>query len=105
MAPALIDELNEASALARLLATSAPLLRRLLLLVSLVLKRNLVQSSYENLSLSLNLDIQDVKGWRAVLRRVQHVRFLTSEAGVIRDVAWGEGTKFARYQADGLKFV
>lgn len=61
--------------------------------------------SYENIRLSLELDILDPAGHRAQLTRVQHVSFNTSEAGVLRDLAWGDGEPIAGYRASGAKAV
>lgn len=61
--------------------------------------------SYENLSLSYALDIQDIRGERARLEREQQVRFLTSETGVVRDLVWGDGEPNVRYRASGARAV
>lgn len=61
--------------------------------------------SYENLSLSYELDIHDSQGARARLVRKQQVRFLTSEAGVIRDLVWGDGEPNVGYRVAGAKQV
>ena len=61
------------------------------------------QQSYENLSLAVELELCDVRGRRAVIRRKQRVRFLSDEAGVVRDVIWGEGETLAGYRVEGAK--
>ncbi len=61
--------------------------------------------SYENIRLSFELDILDPAGHRARLTREQHVRFNTSEAGVLRDLAWGDGEPIAGYRASGANAV
>lgn len=63
------------------------------------------ESSYENVSLSIELELCDPKGKRAVLRRRQRVRFLSEEAGVVRDVIWGEGTTLAGYSVEGAEVL
>ena len=63
------------------------------------------ESSYENVSLSIELELCDTKGKRAVLRRRQRVRFLSEEAGVVRDVIWGEGKTLAGYSVDGAELL
>lgn len=62
-------------------------------------------TSYETERLSLCLRIHDVRGERAELERVQEIRFRATEAGVIRDVAWGEGELVGRYAASGGKLL
>ncbi len=61
--------------------------------------------SYENLSLSYVLDIADAGGRRARLTREQQVRFLTAEAGVVRDLVWGDGVQSTGYRAKGAQPV
>lgn len=58
-------------------------------------------ASYENLSLSLHLQILDAAGDEAELGRRQVVKFVASEAGVIRDIAWGDGEVLKRYDVAG----
>jgi hypothetical protein len=77
--------------------------KRLSQLASRFTGRTGPRSSYDNLSLAIELDLRDAAGTRAVLRRVQRVRFLTEEAGVIRDVIWGEGRTLAGYRVEGAK--
>lgn len=60
--------------------------------------------SYENRVLGYELDIQDVRGHRARLTREQEVRFLTSEAGVVRELVWGDGHQVG-YRAHGARAV
>lgn len=62
-------------------------------------------SSYENVSLSIELELCDTKGKRAVLRRKQRVRFLSEDAGVVRDVFWGEGRTLAGYTVEGAELL
>src|SRR3990172_296321 len=57
--------------------------------------------SYENLSLDYVFDIRDPKGKRAVIRRTQRVKFRADDAGVIRDLVWGEGDPLAGYSVVG----
>jgi hypothetical protein len=57
--------------------------------------------SYENLSLDFTVDLKDPAGSRALIRRSQHVRFLTGEAGVLTNPIWGEGDIARRYKATG----
>src|SRR3972149_5188898 len=61
--------------------------------------------SYENLSLDYVFDIRDPKGKRAVIRRTQRVRFRADDAGVIRDLVWGEGDALAGYSVVGAMCV
>lgn len=60
-------------------------------------------TSYENLSLSIELELCDRKGKKAILRRTQRVRFLAEETGVVRDVFWGNGRALAGYVVDGAE--
>ena len=48
--------------------------------------------SYENLLLEITLTIQDARGTRAVVERLQRVRFLVAESGVISDLVWAKET-------------
>jgi hypothetical protein len=57
--------------------------------------------SYENLSLSLCLDIKDARGSRAVVTRKQRVLFLAGDAGIVTNPVWGDGNQFARFEALG----
>ena len=59
------------------------------------------RQSYENLLLQFDLDISRRDGTRGELRREQRVRFLTSEAGVIRELAWGDGKQMTGYRSHG----
>lgn len=61
--------------------------------------------SYENLRFDLSLTIHDAVGRGATLRRIQSVRFRTAEAGIVRDVAWGEGEQLADYCVSGADLV
>jgi hypothetical protein len=61
--------------------------------------------SYETLSLSLHLRIEDTAGERAELERRQDVRFTALEAGIIRDVAWGEGDALKGYVVSGATLL
>jgi hypothetical protein len=61
------------------------------------------ETSYENLSLSISLELLDTDGERAVIKRVQRVRFLTEDAGVVRDVVWGSGRPLAGYSSTGAE--
>ncbi|MCC6269201.1 MAG: hypothetical protein IT300_16665 [Dehalococcoidia bacterium] len=98
----------------RLLTTLLSLIQRLLELdartwkgiaaaVARLIGRGDPQSSYENVSLSIELELCDTKGKRATLRRTQRVRFLAAEAGVVRDVVWGEGKSLAGYTVEGAE--
>ena len=60
---------------------------------------------YETLWLDLVLDLQDPRGERAVLTRRQRVRFLSGDAGFLRDLLWGEGQPLARYTAQGARRI
>jgi hypothetical protein len=62
-------------------------------------------ASYETLSLGITLEIMDARGRRAHLKREQEVRFLAEEAGVVRDLVWGDGDRLGRYRADGADMV
>lgn len=68
-----------------------------------VIGRGQPTSSYENVTLSIELEICDGRGRKAVLRRTQRVRFLSGEAGVVRDVVWGEGRSLAGYRVEGAE--
>ena len=61
--------------------------------------------AYETLWLDLVLDLKDPRGERAVLTRRQRVRFLTADAGFLRELFWGEGRLLARYRAQGAHRV
>ncbi|MCC6266697.1 MAG: hypothetical protein IT300_03945 [Dehalococcoidia bacterium] len=61
--------------------------------------------SYENLRFDLSLTLHDAAGRQATLRRTQSVRFRTAEAGIVRDVVWGEGEQFADYCVSGADLV
>ena len=61
--------------------------------------------SYENLLLDYKLAIEDERGHLARLSREQRVQFLTSEAGVVRDLVWGDGNQTVGYRASGAKPV
>lgn len=47
--------------------------------------------SYRNVILALELDICDVDGQLAILRRKQTVEFRTPDVGVVRELLWGDG--------------
>ena len=59
--------------------------------------------SYENLLLAINLELCDVKGRKAILRRTQRVRFLAEGAGIVRDVFWGDGKALTDYVVEGAE--
>lgn len=61
--------------------------------------------SYENLSISLHLRIKDAAGQRAELERRQEVRFATAEAGVVRDLVWGDGDVLKGYVVSGATLL
>jgi hypothetical protein len=66
------------------------------------LRRSFASShSYETISLSLVLDIQDEAGHLAILQRSQRVRFLNSDLGVVRETFWGDGTPSGLAKVDG----
>lgn len=50
-------------------------------------------ASYKNVSLLLELDICDAEGEVAILRRTQMVEFRTPDAGIVRELLWGEGRR------------
>lgn len=77
--------------------------KRLASVVGRLLVRGEANPSYENLHLGIELELCDSAGTRAVLRRRQRVRFLTEEAGVVRDVIWGEGKALAGYHVEGAE--
>lgn len=58
---------------------------------------------YMNVRLDLELDIDDVRGHRAILYRRQRIRFLRADSEPVRDLVWGEGTPVARYTASGAQ--
>jgi len=60
-------------------------------------------ASYETRRLALVLDIHDRQGRRAVLSRVQRVRFLAADGAVVRELVWGEGEQLVRYVAHGAR--
>jgi hypothetical protein len=60
-------------------------------------------TEYENLRLTIVLDIRDRDGSHAILSRQQRVRFLVPDTGVIRDLVWGEGDQFAHYHSPHVK--
>ena len=105
MALSIIDELNQAGAIAQALGNCLQLLERLVTVVARLLPQRSPSTSYENLSLSIHLDIRDARGRRAVLSRVHRVRFLTGESGVIRDVVWGDGDTLRGYEVKGATVV
>jgi hypothetical protein len=72
-------------------------------LVSRLFSEPAPATSCENLSLSISLELLDAAGKRAVIKRVQRVRFLTEDAGVVRDVVWGSGSPLAGYSSTGAK--
>lgn len=59
--------------------------------------------SYRNIALSLELDICDPEGQLAILRRTQTVEFRTSDAGVVRELLWGEGRRDPEGRAVGAQ--
>jgi len=62
-------------------------------------------SSYENVSLALLLNIQDGRGLKAELDRRQVVEFKSVEAGVIRDLVWGDGNTLGAFTAAGARLM
>lgn len=90
--------LEPLAALAPLLTFAVGMLRRLL-----AAPRNL--ESYETLALAYRLHIQDRNGRGAWLERDQRIRFRAGEAGVVRDLVWGEGEPLASYQAGAAEPV
>ncbi len=61
--------------------------------------------SYDNISLALLLTIQDRRGQKAELRRRQVVEFTSMEAGVLRDLVWGDGNTLSSYKTIGARLV
>src|SRR6478672_3026772 len=103
-----VSEIRIQEVSTRFLTVLASLLLVVQRLVGLVKTLNLVRSkpvpySYENLLLDFSLDLQDVRGQRAVITRKQRVHFLTAEAGVLSSPIWGEGVQLKRYLLIGAK--
>lgn len=92
-----------ATSLAGLLKLDERSWKRLANLVAKVTHRGQSRTSYENLDLYIALELCDVEGKRAIVRRTQRVRFLTEETGVVRDVVWGEGDALAGYHVSGAE--
>lgn len=63
------------------------------------------EPSYTTDSLSLHLRIKDAAGERAELDTRHQVRFTTPDAGVIRDVVWGEGDPIKGYLVSGATLL
>ena len=59
--------------------------------------------TYENVMLEAVLDICDRQGRKAVVRRKQRIRFLAEDAGLIRELVWGEGNPLADYRVQGAR--
>ena len=79
--------------------------KRLTPLVARLFRRPSHTTSYESLSLSIELDLCDATGELAIVRRTQRVRFLTEESGVVRAVVWGEGEPLAGYRVTGAELL
>lgn len=77
------------TALAQLIASSGRMTRE----GSRLLQMLAPSVSYRNVSLSLELDICDRAGEVAILRRTQTVEFRTPDAGIVRELVWGEGRR------------
>ncbi len=79
--------------IAQLLRAAADLARELRPLLTAVLGRRRPgpSAAYETVSLALVLELEDVRGERAVLRRRQRIRFLGDGGAVVRELLWGEG--------------
>ena len=95
-------------AVAGLLTRGISLVRHIRQAASSVVKGRKPAASpraYETLWLDLVLDLQDPRGERAVLTRRHRVRFLTADAGLLRDLLWGEGRPLARYTAHGARRI
>ncbi len=92
-----------ATSLAGLLKLDERSWKRLTNLVAKLTRHGQSKTSYENMDLSIALELCDVAGKRAVVRRIQRVRFLTEETGVVRDVVWGEGDSLAGYRVSGAE--
>lgn len=60
---------------------------------------------YENDFIEEVLDLRDVRGARALLKKRQRMRFRQGEAAILRDGVWGNGDQFARYQVQGARRV
>ena len=54
--------------------------------------------TYENLSFEFRLEIKDARGERAVLIKRQRVCFRLANAGLVRDLAWGDGQLMDEYE-------
>lgn len=100
----LADRLAKLSDAAQSLGAVAPIVAALLNLAARVVNAR-TRQSYESLSLDTALELADAKGRIAYLRREQEVRFLAEEAGVVRDLVWGDGDVLARYRAHGAEMV
>lgn len=61
--------------------------------------------SYENVRLEALVDILDNRGHRALVTRTQRVKFLTPDAGVIRELIWGDGETLASYSVEGARLL
>lgn len=105
MAISIIDEINSLTNFTEAMVQLAPLLRWLVLQAGLGRPRLDAPRSYENVSLSIRLTICDKRGRRAILERVQRVRFLAEEAGVVRDVVWGDGDALKSYTVSGARLL
>ena len=92
---------------AQLFTAAVDLLRELRSLLTTVvgLRRPRPPVAYETVSLALQLELQDARGERAVLRRRQRVRFLGDGGAVVRELLWGEGDQLVRYQARGARRI
>jgi hypothetical protein len=98
------ERMEKIRGIAESLGPIAPLIVAALQLTSRALASR-SHASYETLSLDITLDLMDAKGRIAELTREQEVRFLAEEAGVVRDLVWGDGDVLARYRAYGAKMV
>ena len=58
---------------------------------------------YRTLWLTLDLDLLDRQGRRAVLHRSQRVQVDQPDATVVRELVWGEGEQLVRYRARGAR--
>jgi hypothetical protein len=105
MAISIIDDINSLTNLAQALGKLAPFLQWFAEHFRRRSHKAESGASYENISLTIRLSICDRRGRRAILERTQRVRFLAEEAGVLRDVVWGDGDALSSYRVYGAQVL
>ena len=100
-----MNAIETANQIAAALQALVPLLTRLARVASKATSSFGTRVSYENLLLDLTLDLRDATGGRAYVQRRQRVLFKTNEAGVIRNLVWGEGTQVKKLASQGGRRV